>query len=658
VRLFIDRAMAVKADFAVTNANAPAVAEICHRLDGLPLAIELAASRVRLFEPETLLLRLDRGLGTMLTGGSRGLSARQQTLRGAIAWSVELLSADERTLFIRLGVFLGGFTVEAAEAVGSDTADPGMVGDLDVLSGIESLSDKSLVRRDGGTATEPRFRMLETIRDHASGMAREAGIEGVLRNRHLEWITELFTSTQEASRRAGGADILDRLHAELGNLRQALAWASEVPVDGPRVTLGLQLCIACREYWRLRHDNAEGAAALDRLLALVDPLVTGGSGTSITLAMIPPDVLAYARTDAMRGRVGGGLGAPSPWIRLALDEAVAYFRGVGDRRGEGRAIHALSDFVGFTIGDGPESRALALTAIELATESRDDLTGPLAHGRVAIADLVAGRDEEAGERFATALRLAEASGDPHAVANSHLLLGIFQFNRSQWAASESHLRLAEGSGGFALTRYLRGEIAVHSGDFPGALAQLDRLADRIASGHLPGRNSALVQVGRGSVARLEGRTEMAYACFREVLATEMATNHPWLARHSLVGLAMMDGTASVDGSARELLARALSLDPDGNSLVSPLPSMVAAVAELVVESDAERGALIWEMASRLGHRARYGPMYAQDVARITAILDRARETHGIPVPDVPADLSAADAISECLNALTALEQIS
>jgi hypothetical protein len=131
-----------------------------------------------------------------------------------------------------------------------------------------------------------------------------------------------------------------------------------------------------------------------------------------------------------------------------------------------------------------------------------------------------------------------------------------------------------------------------------------------------------------------------------------------LAQHSLVGLAMMDGTASVDGSARELLARALSLDPDGNSLVSPLPSMVAAVAELVVESDAERGALIWEMASRLGHRARYGPMYAQDVARITAILDRARETHGIPVPDVPADLSAADAISECLNALTALEQIS
>jgi len=658
VRLFIDCAEAAKPDFAVTSANAPAVAEICHRLDGLPLAIELAASRVRLFDPEALLLRLDRGLGTMLTGGSRGLSARQQTLRGAIAWSVELLSADERTVFIRLGTFMGGFTVEAAEAVGSDPADPGMVGGLDVLSGIESLADKSLVRRDGGTATEPRFRMLETIRDHAWGMAREAGIEGVLRDRHLEWITELFTSTQEASRRAGGADILERLHAELGNLRQALVWASEVPVDGARVTIGLQLCIACRDYWRRRHDSAEGAGALDRLLALVDPLVTGGSGTSITLAMIPPDVLAYARTDAMRGRSGGDSGAPAPWIRLALDEAVAYFRRVGDRRGEGRAIHALSDFVAYTGGDGPESRALALTATELATESRDDLTGPLAHGRVAIADLVAGRDEEAGERLATALRLAEASGDPHAVANSHGLLGFFQFNRSQWAASESHLRLAEGSGATAFSIYFLAEIAVHLGEFPGALAQLNGLADLIASGHQPGRHSALVQLGRGSVARLEGRTEVARACFREVLATEMATNYPWLAQHSLVGLAMMDGTASVDGSARDQLVRALSLEPDGNSLVSPLPSMVAAVAELVVLGDAERGALIWEMASRLGHRARYNPMYAQDVARITAIVDRAREEHGIPVPDVPADMTSADAIAECREALAALEILS
>lgn len=132
------------------------------------------------------------------------LSERQQTLKGAIAWSVDLLTADERTLFARLSVLMGGFTIDAAERVASDPGKPGMVGDLDILSAIEGLADKSLVRLDVGTATEPRFRMLETIRDHASAMAREAGIEGVLRDRHLERITDLFTSTQEASRRAGG----------------------------------------------------------------------------------------------------------------------------------------------------------------------------------------------------------------------------------------------------------------------------------------------------------------------------------------------------------------------------------------------------------------------------------------------------------------------
>jgi hypothetical protein len=152
--------------------------------------------------------------------------------------------------------------------------------------------------------------------------------------------------------------------------------------------------------------------------------------------------------------------------------------------------------------------------------------------------------------------------------------------------------------------------------------------------------------------------EDASACFREVLASNLAAKESLWTQSCLVGLAWIDHLAGMDPSSRALLARALSLDPDGNSLISPLPSMVAAVAELVVESDAGRGAVIWAMAVCLGHRARYGPMYAQDVARITAILDRARETHGIPVPDVPADLSAADAISECLNALTALEQIS
>ena len=196
---------------------------------------------------------------------------------------------------------------------------------------------------------------------------------------------------------------------------------------------------------------------------------------------------------------------------------------------------------------------------------------------------------------------------------------------------------------------------MHTGDFPVAQVHLNGLAEGISSGHLPGAYSAFVQLGQGNLARLEGRTEVARACFREVLATAMATHPRGVAQWALSGLAIMDGMAGPGGSAQALLGRALSLDPDGNLLWSPLPSVVAAVAELVVESDAERGALIWAMAACLGNRARYHPMYAQDVARITEIVDRARETHGIPVPDVPADLTASDVIAECLEALAALD---
>jgi len=140
-----------------------------------------------------------------------------------------------------------------------------------------------------------------------------------------------------------------------------------------------------------------------------------------------------------------------------------------------------------------------------------------------------------------------------------------------------------------------------------------------------------------------------------VLASNLASNQTWLAQSCLVGLALMNHSSGMAEPARALLARALSMDPDGNSLFSPLPAVVAAVAELVVENDAGRGALIWAMAACLGNRARYYPMYAQDVARITEIVDRARETHGIPVPDVPADLTASDVIAECLEALAALD---
>src|SRR5215203_602606 len=162
VRLFVARAEAVQPDFALTSDNAVAVAEICRRLDGLPLAIELAAARVKVLPPSALLARLDHRL-PLLTGGGRDLPARQQTMRAAIAWSHDLLSSDEQVLFRRLAVFVGGFTLEAAEAVTSGSGEPGS----DPFDGVASLLDKSLLRQDVGPGGEPRFTMLETVREFA-----------------------------------------------------------------------------------------------------------------------------------------------------------------------------------------------------------------------------------------------------------------------------------------------------------------------------------------------------------------------------------------------------------------------------------------------------------------------------------------------------------
>jgi hypothetical protein len=410
-------------------------------------------------------------------------------------------------------------------------------------------------------------------------------------------------------------------------------------------------------YWRMRHNNAEGIVALDRLLSLVDPLMPGGTATALNLASVPADVVAYARTQAMGLRAAPGSTTQPAWLRPMLDGAITQFRAVGDRRGEGRALMQLASFLGYFGDRAPESRETALAAALAATGAGDTPTAAFAHCRAAMADLREGKDGDAGRRFVLAVELAEASGDTWATANGQMLLAGYLYSQRQWEASATWAARHEAAGGAftTLSLFVRANVGINTGDFPTARAFLTRISDGIASGHLSLTHAPLHKLVQGHLARLEGRTEDASACFREVLASNLAAKESWLTQWCLVGLAWIEHSGGMAASARELLARALSLDPDGNSLVSPLPSMVAAVAELVVGSDAERGSVIWAMAACLGNRARYHPMYAQDVARITEIVDRARVEHGIPVPDVPADLSAADAIAQCIAALASLE---
>ena len=311
VTLFIHRARAVKPDFRVTNANALAIAEICARLDGLPLALELAAARVKLFPPQALLARLTQRL-TTLTGGARDLPARHQTLRGAIDWSYNLLAAEEQRLFARLGVFVGGCTLEAAEAV------CGRVGgrQAEVLAGLASLVDHSLVRQQESVEGEPRFTMLETLREYALERLEMSGQEDVLRCRHAEYYLELAEAAEPALRSARQVAWGARLEREHDNLRAALRWF----ISRGDADQGLRMGGALWRFWGYCGHILDGRDILAELLALPG----GGAG---------PRARALLGAGSLVSLLGTGDDAAA-----LFEQSAALFRKVGDRWGQAFAL--------------------------------------------------------------------------------------------------------------------------------------------------------------------------------------------------------------------------------------------------------------------------------------------------------------------------------
>ncbi len=264
VRLFVVRARAAAADFVVTDENAAAVGAICRHLDGLPLAIELAAARAKVLSPPALLARLDQRL-RVLTGGPRDQPDRLRTMRNTIAWSYDLLDEAEQTLFRRLAVFAGGFTLEAAEAVAAAPGAPGG----DVFDGVSALVDKSLVRRLGRAAGDeagsPRLGMLETIREYAAERLEESGEADAVRAAHAAFFLGAAEHAEARYLSVEEAPSLDRLEPDLDNLRATLTWAA-APVQA-HTDLGLRLGAALWRFWQTRGHVREGRAWLRDALA-------------------------------------------------------------------------------------------------------------------------------------------------------------------------------------------------------------------------------------------------------------------------------------------------------------------------------------------------------------------------------------------------------
>jgi len=345
VQLFVQRAQAVKANFAITGENGPAVAEICERLDGLPLAIELAAARVRLLPPQKMLAQLGSRFG-LLTGGARDLPARHQTLRGAIDWSYDLLDADEKTLFRRLAVFCCSCTLEAAEAVCNGS------GGLDVLNGLGSLVDKSLLE-PSDVHGEPRFGMLETIREYALERLADSGEAEVVRRRHANFFLALAEETEPKLDGAEQVAWLNRLETEHDNLRAALGWALEregacpEPAEGADAELGLRLAAALGQFWFMRGHWTEARRWLERAL----------EKSSETPAPVRAKGLWMA-----------GLWQENPErAKPLLQESLALYRQVEDKRGIARALSGL----GHVADDFGQATALHEQSLALLQELND-----------------------------------------------------------------------------------------------------------------------------------------------------------------------------------------------------------------------------------------------------------------------------------------------
>ena len=379
VALFVERAVSVRPDFAVDNQNAPAVAEICVKLDGLPLAIELAAARVRVLSPQAILDRLSDQLG-LLSGGARDLPARQQTLRGAIAWSHDLLDEADKAAFAKLSVFSGGSSLEVIEAVCFEPAEAGSA--LDVIS---SLVDKSLLREEQSPTGEPRFRMLETIRQFAAEQLDASGRRDEFRTRHAAAILSLVEQWAPNALAADGRVYLDRYEMERDNIRAAVAWAIETPATES----ALRLLAACWRYWQIRGYLTEARGLAEQILALPG---AGEHGLVYEAALEAAGGIAYWQADQARARV---------WYGEALDLA----RQRGDDRALANALYNKTFTYTLSREDQLAALALAEEALEVNRRLEDEAGIGRALWALAGAHYFFGDLDVAREELAEALSL-------------------------------------------------------------------------------------------------------------------------------------------------------------------------------------------------------------------------------------------------------------
>ncbi len=395
VKLFIQRAQAVKHDFQVTPANAAVLAEICTRLDGLPLALELAAARIKLLSPQALLARLDRRL-QVLTGGVRDLPERQRTLHTTIGWSYDLLHAQEQRLFRRLAVFVGGCTLEAAEALCRAFDDAG----TNVFEVVISLIDKSLVQQREEASDEPRLLMLETVREYAwEALAADEEVEAV-RQAHAAYYLAL---AEEAAPHLYSAEQdlwQKRLERDQGNLRAAQQWLVEEQATEKK-EMALRLASALERFWEVHHGFHEGWNFLERALV--------GSEETVM-----PQVRAKALETAVFVALNQG---DSDRAEALCEQSLALYRQLVDKRGISVALQRLG-MIARTKRNFAAARSLLEEALALYREMGHTSYPAWVIFQLGLLEEKQGAYASARARFEESLALFRQVGDKKGTVNS------------------------------------------------------------------------------------------------------------------------------------------------------------------------------------------------------------------------------------------------
>ncbi|MBL0347258.1 adenylate/guanylate cyclase domain-containing protein [Candidatus Villigracilis affinis] len=420
IQLFVDRARAANPKFDLTEKNASAVAQICRRLDGIPLALELAAARVTVFSAEQIATRLDDRF-KLLTGGSRTALPRQQTLRALIDWSYDMLSEDERALLRRLSVFAGGWVFEAAESICPD---------LDVLDLLTQLVNKSLVTMDD-EGDEPRYRLLETVRQYARDKLMEAGEAEQMRNRHLDYFVQLTESAEQALIGYAALSWINRLEAESDNLRAAFEWGMETNV----VTV-LTMTHALQYFWYRRGYETEGrrwaGQALEKIQNL--PAVEGDLSTSAGARQrMLVTAKAWQAISFLATSQGDFLVA-----NAASQKCQELARQLGDKR-------LLATELAFLVatkmmsGDTTYEDSVIEEIVNIARESNDPFALSVSHGVVGLNMLWKSQDARiANEHVAKGLALLKNT--PHHFWQTMMLFGLGMEARFQGRFDEARER--------------------------------------------------------------------------------------------------------------------------------------------------------------------------------------------------------------------------